>query len=67
MILEREHLNFLYKNLSIIDEKDHFGELLVTGGPQMNLMFNEVFNLYAEYIMRNAGLEETQAGMCFHP
>ena len=24
-----------------------------------------VFNLYAEYIMRNAGLEETQAGIKF--
>ena len=24
-----------------------------------------LFNLYAEYIMRNAGLEETQAGLCF--
>ena len=24
---------------------------------------NNLFNLYAEYIMRNAGLEETQAGI----
>ena len=23
-----------------------------------------LFNLYAEYIMRNAGLEEAQAGIC---
>ena len=37
MILEREHLNFLYKNLSIIDEKDQFGELLVTGGLQTRI------------------------------
>ena len=28
----------------------------------MNL-FNIIFNLYAEYIMRNAGLEEAQAGI----
>ena len=26
-------------------------------------MRNCLFNLYAEYIMRNAGLEETQAGI----
>ena len=26
-------------------------------------MFPYVFNFYAEYIMRNAGLEETQAGI----
>ena len=26
-------------------------------------MFPSVFNLYAEYIMRNAGLEEAQAGI----
>ena len=26
------------------------------------ILFN-LFNLYAEYIMRNAGLEETQAGI----
>ena len=25
-------------------------------------IFSLIFNLYAEYIMRNAGLEETQAG-----
>ena len=25
--------------------------------------FEGIFNLYAEYIMRNAGLEETQAGI----
>ena len=27
------------------------------------VLFNCLFNLYAEYIMRNAGLEETQAGI----
>ena len=26
-------------------------------------MFGDLFNLYAEYIMRNAGLEEAQAGI----
>ena len=28
----------------------------------MNL-FNIIFNLYAEYLVRNAGLDETQAGI----
>ena len=28
-----------------------------------NQIVNLVFNFYAEYIMRNAGLEETQAGI----
>ena len=28
-----------------------------------NLLSPCLFNLYAEYIMRNAGLEETQAGI----
>ena len=27
------------------------------------MTLNTVFNLYAEYIMRNAGLEEAQAGI----
>ena len=26
-------------------------------------IFTRLFNLYAEYIMRNAGLDETQAGI----
>ena len=30
---------------------------------QVELLRPMVFNLYAEYIMRNAGLEETQAGI----
>ena len=33
------------------------------GGPQGCILSPWLFNLYAEYIMRNAGLEETQAGM----
>ena len=33
-------------------------ELVVFGGPRTVL-----FNLYAEYILRNAGLEEAQAGI----
>ena len=33
------------------------------GVPQGCILSPCVFNLYAEYIMRNAGLEETQAGI----
>ena len=33
------------------------------GGHQGCILSPCLFNLYAEYIMRNAGLEETQAGM----
>ena len=28
-----------------------------------NLLNDNIFNLYAEYIMRNAGLDEAQAGI----
>ena len=27
------------------------------------MLYNVIFNLYAEYIMRNAGLKEAQAGI----
>ena len=33
------------------------------GGRQGSILSPCLFNLYAEYIMRNAGLEETQAGI----
>ena len=33
------------------------------GVPQGCILSPSLFNLYAEYIMRNAGLEETQAGI----
>ena len=33
------------------------------GGPQGCILSPCLFNVYAEYIMRNAGLEETQAGI----
>ena len=33
------------------------------GAPQGCILSPCLFNLYAEYIMRNAGLEETQAGI----
>ena len=33
------------------------------GGPQGCILSPCLFNLYAEYIMRNAGLEEIQAGI----
>ena len=33
------------------------------GGRQGSILSPCLFNFYAEYIMRNAGLEETQAGI----
>ena len=33
------------------------------GVPQGSILSPCLFNFYAEYIMRNAGLEETQAGI----
>ena len=33
------------------------------GVPQGCILSSCLFNLYAEYVMRNAGLEETQAGI----
>ena len=33
------------------------------GVPQGSILLPCLFNLYAEYIMRNSGLEETQAGI----
>ena len=33
------------------------------GGPQGCILSPCLFNLYAEYIMRNAGLEDAQAGI----
>ena len=33
------------------------------GVPQICILSTCLFNLYAEYIMRNAGLEEAQAGI----
>ena len=34
-----------------------------TPGPAQNRVPTGIFNFYAEYIMRNAGLEESQAGI----
>ena len=31
--------------------------------PEQHLLLHHLFNLYAEYIMRNAGLDEAQAGI----
>ena len=36
---------------------------IVKGAPQNCILSPSLFNLYAEYIMRNAGLEETQTGI----
>ena len=38
---------------------------IVKGVRQVCILSPCLFNLYAEYIMRNAGLEETQAGIKF--
>ena len=36
-----------------------------TGVRQVRILLPCLFNLYAEYIMRNAGLDEAQAGICW--
>ena len=65
-----DHLTCLLRNLYASQEaavrtrhgtKDwfHTGK----GVHQSHILLPCLFNLYAEYIMRNAGLEETQAGI----
>ena len=65
-----DHLTFFMRNLYAGQEAtvrtrhgtiDWF--LLGKGVPQGCILSPCLFNLYAEYIMRNAGMEETQAGI----
>ena len=65
-----DHLTCLLKNLYIGQEatvrtghrtKDWFQ--IGKGVCQVCVLTPYLFNLYAEYIMRNAGLEEAQAGI----
>ena len=46
-----------------ISSRDLFKKMRDTKGTFHSKMGSIIFNLYAEYIMRNAGLEETQAGI----
>ena len=45
------------------DMKELTGSKLGKGVCQVCILSHLLFNLYAEYIMRNAGLEEIQAGI----
>ena len=63
-----DHLNFLLRNLYACQEAtvrtgttDWFQ--IGKGVHQDCILSPGLFNLYAEYIMRNAGLEEAQAGI----
>ena len=65
-----DHLTCLFRNLYAGQEAtvrtghgttDWFQ--IGKGGHQGCILSPCLFNLYAEYIMRNAGLEETQAGI----
>ena len=65
-----DHLTCLLRNLYASQEatvrpghgtKDCFQ--IGKGGGQGCILSPSLFNLYAEYIMRNAGLEEAQAGI----
>ena len=46
-----------------LDMEQQTGSILGKRVPQGCILSPCLFNLYAEYIMRNAGLEEAQAGM----
>ena len=65
-----DHLICLLRNLyvgheAIVRTKHETTDCLKIGkGVQQGcILLHYLFNLYAEYIMRNAGLEETQAGI----
>ena len=65
-----DHLTYLLRNLYVGQEatvKTGHGKTdwfqIGKGVPQGRMLSPCLFNLHAEYIMRNAGLEETQAGI----
>ena len=66
----QEHLTYLLRNLYAGQEATVRTGHVTTdwfqigkGGRQGYILSHYLFNLYAEYIMRNAGLEEAQAGI----
>ena len=65
----QDHLTCLLRNLYVSQEATIRTGHGTTGwfkmgkGGQDCILSPCLFNLYAEYIMRNAGLEETQAGI----
>ena len=46
-----------------LDMQQHIGSKLGKGVRQGGMLSPCLFNFYAEYIMRNAGLDEAQAGI----
>ena len=65
-----DHLTFLLRNLYAGQEaivRTGHGKTdcfqIGKGVHQGSILLPSLFNLYAEYIMRNAGLEEAQAGI----
>ena len=58
-----DHLIYLLRNLYAGQEATVRTGHGTTGVHQACILSPCLFNLYAEYIMRNAGLEETQAGI----
>ena len=58
-----DHLNFLLRNLYAGQEATTDWFQIGKGVRQGCILSPCLFNFYAEYTMRNAGLEETQAGI----
>ena len=64
-----EHLTCLLRNLYAYQEATArtghgtTGWFQIGKGVHQGCMLSPLFNLYAEYIMRNAGLEEAEAGI----
>ena len=64
-----DHLTCLFRNLYVgqeateLDMEQQTGSKLAKEYIKAVYCYPGLFNFYAEYIMRNAGLEETQAGI----